>query len=881
MKSKLLFISTVILILILNYSKALSSEQFNFDVTEIEILNDGNLIKGLKRGTITINNEIIINSDKFKFDKVSNILFTEGNVVIEDTVKKQFILGDEITYYKNLNKFIAKNNVKIKDTIKKQIITANEATYFRDIEKFNLKKNVTIKDNIKNQTIISEDITYLKKIGEINSKGFTEAYIKKEYEIKSSDISYLINENKISSNKKTSIKHKKSNLYKLSKFSFLIEKEILNGEDVLIISNFGSPKSDKIYLSSGIFDFKKQNFIGKNPEVKVHKSVFDDPKNDPRIKGVSSTGNKDRLVIKKGIFTSCSQDSECPPWSISSQEITHDRQKKEIHYKNAILRVYDFPILYFPKFFHPDPTVVRRSGFLKPKFNNSQILGSSLSTPYFKEISDNIDFTLMPTIFDKNIQMVQNEYRQINEYSKLIAHFGYVNNYNSSSQDKKNSIFHFFSDFELDLNLDNFISSNFKASIERANNDTYLKIFESNLQDSIVIPGSKNTLKNELKVSLDHEKFDFESGIKSYEDLQKKSTDRYEYIFPYYNFSKILSEDIFGGSLNFSSDGKNQLINTNDLKSNINNNLNYNSDKFISNNGWINNIMIDFKNLNSIGKNNSQYKSSPQVELVSIYDFNTSIPLVKTTKNSTNFLTPKLSVKFNPSDMKNYSDLNTQINTDNIFSNNRIGASDTFETGRSLTLGLNYKKENLDNINKFFELKLATVLRDKEEDHLPSKSTLNRKSSNLFGSVVSNKLFENIDLKYNFALDNNYKNFEYNNLSANINFHNFETIIKFIEENGEMGDSNILENEIYYNFDENNSLSFQTRRNRKLNLTEYYDLVYEYKNDCLTAGIKFKKTYYEDRDLLPNEDLFFTITLIPLTTHEQEADKLLDGTLGF
>ena len=74
-----------------------------------------------------------------------------------------------------------------------------------------------------------------------------------------------------------------------------------------------------------------------------------------------------------------------------------------------------------------------------------------------------------------------------------------------------------------------------------------------------------------------------------------------------------------------------------------------------------------------------------------------------------------------------------------------------------------------------------------------------------------------------------------------------------------------------------NSLKFNTRRNRKLNLTEYYDLVYEYKNDCLTAGIKYKKTYYEDRDLKPIENLLFTISLFPLTTYEYSADDLLEN----
>ena len=81
-------------------------------------------------------------------------------------------------------------------------------------------------------------------------------------------------------------------------------------------------------------------------------------------------------------------------------------------------------------------------------------------------------------------------------------------------------------------------------------------------------------------------------------------------------------------------------------------------------------------------------------------------------------------------------------------------------------------------------------------------------------------------------------------------------------------------------FDNNNYFTFNTRRNRKTSLTEYYDLVYEYKNDCLTAGVHYKKTYYSDRDIKPNEDLLFTITLFPLTTFEQKVEILVLLLLG-
>ena len=80
--------------------------------------------------------------------------------------------------------------------------------------------------------------------------------------------------------------------------------------------------------------------------------------------------------------------------------------------------------------------------------------------------------------------------------------------------------------------------------------------------------------------------------------------------------------------------------------------------------------------------------------------------------------------------MKNYSNSNNKIDVNNIFAVNRLGFSDTFETGKSITLGLDFKKEksnDLNQINKYFELKLATVFRDEEEISIPSKVLLIKK----------------------------------------------------------------------------------------------------------------------------------------------------------
>ena len=254
-------------------------------------------------------------------------------------------------------------------------------------------------------------------------------------------------------------------------------------------------------------------------------------------------------------------------------------------------------------------------------------------------------------------------------------------------------------------------------------------------------------------------------------------------------------------------------------------------------------------------------------------EISSKLPLKKTKGDFNNFLTPKISFRFNPSDMKNYSTSNKNMTVDNIFNINRLGIDDSYEKGKSLTVGLDYRKERLDDINKYFEFKLATAFRDTEEDFIPSSTSLNKKNSNLFGSM-ENKFSNYLSIDYNFSIDNNFDRFEYNSVNTNFTFKNFETSFNFVEENGSTGDENFLENTTVYNLNDNNIFSFKTRRNRKLNLTEFYDLVYEYRNDCLIASVKYKKKYYSDRDLKPSENLLFTVTLFPFTTYEHNETNL-------
>ena len=86
---------------------------------------------------------------------------------------------------------------------------------------------------------------------------------------------------------------------------------------------------------------------------------------------------------------------------------------------------------------------------------------------------------------------------------------------------------------------------------------------------------------------------------------------------------------------------------------------------------------------------------------------------------------------------------------------------------------------------------------------------------------------------------------------------------KSSDKNNDIGNESFIAHEASYEFDENKNLFFRTRKNKKTNLTEYYDLIYQYKMDCLTAGIEYKKSYYSDGSIKPEESIYFSITFLP------------------
>ena len=114
--------------------------------------------------------------------------------------------------------------------------------------------------------------------------------------------------------------------------------------------------------------------------------------------------------------------------------------------------------------------------------------------------------------------------------------------------------------------MENFTNSDLFVSIKKISNDTYLKVFEGNIFKNDITPTDYNTLESEAKIILNNEDYSFTSGFQSFENLTLPSSDRYQFILPYYNFDKQIFNDDKIGSINFSSNGSNELNDTNNLR---------------------------------------------------------------------------------------------------------------------------------------------------------------------------------------------------------------------------------------------------------------------------------------------------------------------------
>ena len=454
------------------------------------------------------------------------------------------------------NRFITLFIVLLLFFVNSEKILANDFTFNTEtieiIDNGNiiLAKNGTVEFIDRDLSVKANEIHYNSSSSIFLAKGNVEIIDrKKKINLISNSISFNNNKSIIKSETKSIINDKFGNNFQVESFNYSLNDNLIKINDAVFID-----------VNNNIFNLKKA-FINLDSEKLIAKDISIDFNNqyfqengDPRLKGITLENNEEQTIIKKGVFTPCKKNDDCPPWQLVAEEIKHDKKGRTIYYKNAWLKIYDKPVLYFPKFFHPDPTVKRQSGFLMPSFKISNSIGSSFKAPYYVALADDKDFTIKPRFFLIVKIITQTEYRSVKANSKLNVDVGLLSEKNSSSKN------HFFLETSKILNLNDFSESKLSLNLQQTSNDTYLKTYQI---DSPLI-NNPTFLTSSLDINLYREDFSFDVSAIVYEDLNQKNNDKYEFIYPTFNANKkIANNSSVAGNFNINSSGFIKHYNTN------------------------------------------------------------------------------------------------------------------------------------------------------------------------------------------------------------------------------------------------------------------------------------------------------------------------------
>ena len=742
------------------------------------------------------------------------------------------------------------------------VVKTEDKTFFCDFVKYNkkagfliLKKNVIARDS-KNNIIKTQHAEFDEKSKIFKTIGLTSIITSENYEINAKDIIFNNKTNTIISKKKSIINDQDKNQIFLTNFEYNIPQNIFKSIGLVKIRD----KNENVYEFSQLYiDTKKKEILGTDIKAFLNDKSFKIKKeNKPRIFANTINLSEKLSSFSKSKFTLCDyrENDKCPPWTIQATEMLHDNKKKTVYYENAVIKVYDIPIFYFPKLSHPDPTVERRSGFLPPSLSDSKNLGSGITIPYFFSLGKDKNFTLTNRLFTTENPLFLGEYHQAFKNSEILADFGFTEGYKNTSVSKRGGDkSHLFSKFIKNFKKDDDSNSSLVVSLQDVSNDKYLKLYkiESNLVDY-----NTDTLENSINFTHENEDIFFGLNASVYETLKENYDDKYEYILPEITIDKNLFSDNKFGKLDLQTNFKVHNYETNKLTSFLINDFNWSSRDSYLNNGLKTKVLGNIKNINYEAKNVGIYKDSLTNELFGSVGIMSELKMEKINSNSKHNFIPKVLLRLSPGNMRKESS-GSKLDPINAFSLNRLDNINNYETGINATLGFDY---NIVKKDKNFDFSVAQIINEKENKKMPDETSLNEKLSDLVGTA-NLTLSKKFNLNYNFALDQNYSDLNYSDIGTSINFGLLDMKLNFLQEKKHIGNQDYFKTKINLKNKEKGVFAFETKRNLITNSAEFYNLSYEYINDCLRAGLVYRREFYNDSEIEPENSLMFKITLTP------------------
>ncbi|MDX2264648.1 MAG: LPS-assembly protein LptD [Hyphomicrobiales bacterium] len=270
-------------------------------------------------------------------------------------------------------------------------------------------------------------------------------------------------------------------------------------------------------------------------------------KDDARISAANAyRRDGETTEFENGQFTPCKvceKNPEAPPiWRIKAKKIIHKKAEQNIYYEDAKLEFFGLPLVYVPYFYHPDPTVKRRSGFLTPSYGNSTELGFTTEIPYYYAFSPSYDLTLTPVVTTEAGILLKGEWRQKLETGqyRIRASGAYNEDPKDGIDDFRGSI-----DTKGEFSLGSFWKWGWDATIE--SDETFRRFYKI---DNIYTTDRVS----QVYMTGQSERNYFSARMYHFGGLTFKETDEADStVHPVIDYNYIFKDPVAGGELSFNA----------------------------------------------------------------------------------------------------------------------------------------------------------------------------------------------------------------------------------------------------------------------------------------------------------------------------------------
>ncbi len=560
--------------------------------------------------------------------------------------------------------------------------------------------------------------------------------------------------------------------------------------------------------------------------------------------------------LNQAIYSACRDcvgfDGE-PLWNIKAAKVTHNRDRREVVYRDATLELLGIPVAYTPFLSHPDPSVKRKSGILAPTFGGTSTLGASVTVPYFWAISRDKDLMFDPIIYASNSPLLTGEYRQAFRNGELRGRLSAI--YDTKSSVEKRGRGHI--DATARFVIDDYWR--WGSDVKLASDDTYLSRFG--------FPG-KDTLTSRAYI----ERF----GSRSYAAAEGiyfqglRAQDRQEQIplvLPKIDYNFVSEPGKYGAlttlDANFQSLGRDEGTSSQRLSITAGWHLPY-----VSSIGIVTTlsgtVQTDLYNVADVtvpsGKTESGLTGRIFPQLIAEWRY----PWVRRSQSSGMLIEPITALVLapnggNPDRIPNEDSLAVEFDETNLFSPNRFPGKDRVESGSRVVYGLRGGLYGDGGGNSTIFVGQSYQFR-KNSTFAVGSGLTDHKSDIVGRLTISPNRFYNLIYKTRFDADNlNTKRTEITAAFGPRVLHGAVDYI-FFDRTEDFPEREEIQITLSSNITDQWSARVRTRHDLSSNggILSWGASV-RYICDCLDFSIDYSQTFTRDRDVTPEERIFVRI----------------------